>query len=321
MMYGCPYQGSKNFIAERIVQILPPSEVFVDLFAGGCAVTHAAMVSGRYTRFVANDFGRMPQVFVDAIHGAASDPKRWLRWVSRERFFEERKKPYLQRDPALMSIWSFGNNCKEYIYGRTIEPWKRALWKARVEGDFSGLEEFGIKTADASLQWMKDHLSDNNDKYIAWLDKCGIVKRDSSDRQMYCLQTLESLQRLQRLQRLQIKCGDYRLVDIPDNATVYCDPPYESTCSKAYQGEKFDNSSFWNWCRTRDFPVFVSEYHAPDDFTVWRKIDTVSRMCANLVKKSHEYVFVHKRFANSLLLKMIQNKTLTKQSGNSCQTV
>ena len=35
MRYGLPYKGSKNGIAEWIVQNLPPSEIFCDLFFGG----------------------------------------------------------------------------------------------------------------------------------------------------------------------------------------------------------------------------------------------------------------------------------------------
>lgn len=41
MRYGLPYQGSKNKIAEWVISNLPKAEHFYDLFAGGCAVTHA----------------------------------------------------------------------------------------------------------------------------------------------------------------------------------------------------------------------------------------------------------------------------------------
>lgn len=33
--------GSKSKIAADIVATLPPADTFVDLFAGGCAITHA----------------------------------------------------------------------------------------------------------------------------------------------------------------------------------------------------------------------------------------------------------------------------------------
>ena len=55
MRYGVPYQGSKNKIAEWVIDNLPEDEILVDLFAGGCAVTHAAMLSGKWDRIVAND--------------------------------------------------------------------------------------------------------------------------------------------------------------------------------------------------------------------------------------------------------------------------
>lgn len=43
-LYGVPYQGSKNSIAEKIINIIPSAENFYDLFAGGCAITHCAML-------------------------------------------------------------------------------------------------------------------------------------------------------------------------------------------------------------------------------------------------------------------------------------
>lgn len=55
MTYGIPYQGSKNRIADRIMEVLPSGKRFVDLFAGGCAMTHCAMLSGKYDRYLAND--------------------------------------------------------------------------------------------------------------------------------------------------------------------------------------------------------------------------------------------------------------------------
>lgn len=55
MRYGLPYKGSKNAIAEWIIDNLPAAETFCDLFFGGGAVTHRAIISGKYKEFVAND--------------------------------------------------------------------------------------------------------------------------------------------------------------------------------------------------------------------------------------------------------------------------
>ena len=58
MTYGVPYQGSKQRIAPDIVRMLPSGDVFVDLFAGGCAMTHAALAAeqlGRQARVMEID--------------------------------------------------------------------------------------------------------------------------------------------------------------------------------------------------------------------------------------------------------------------------
>ena len=47
MNYGLPYKGSKNRIAKKILDVLPAAPVLYDVFAGGCAITHAALLSGK----------------------------------------------------------------------------------------------------------------------------------------------------------------------------------------------------------------------------------------------------------------------------------
>jgi site-specific DNA-adenine methylase len=47
MRYGLPYKGSKNGIAEWIIDNLPSAEWFVDLFCGGGAVTCKHMADNR----------------------------------------------------------------------------------------------------------------------------------------------------------------------------------------------------------------------------------------------------------------------------------
>lgn len=49
---GMPYIGSKTRYARRIIKALPSADTFVDLFAGGGAITHAAILSNKYKNFV-----------------------------------------------------------------------------------------------------------------------------------------------------------------------------------------------------------------------------------------------------------------------------
>jgi DNA adenine methylase len=54
---------------------------------------------------------------------------------------------------------------------------------------------------------------------------------------------------------------------------VYCDPPYANTSSD-YEEGKFDSVAFWAWAQalSEHACVYVSEYEAPDTFSVaWQK--------------------------------------------------
>ena len=159
MMLGVPYQGSKNQIAKWIIDNLPEDEILVDLFAGGCAVTHAALLSGKWNKVIANDIGDAPEVFCNAIDGKYADEKRW---ISREDFQNLK-----DTDPYVSLCWSFGNDRSSYLYAQEVEPWKKALHYARVFGDCSLLREMGIDS-DGSYSDVKKHHSEYKEKYIRW---------------------------------------------------------------------------------------------------------------------------------------------------------
>ena len=60
--------GSKNQIAEWIVDLLPKATNFYDLFCGGCAITHCAITKNKYENYFINDINPLaPQLFLDAI--------------------------------------------------------------------------------------------------------------------------------------------------------------------------------------------------------------------------------------------------------------
>ena len=130
MNYGLPYKGSKNRLAERIVELLPPRKHFYDLFCGGCAVTHAAMMTRKWEDFTINDLNwQCPTLFIDALNGKYKDDTRW---ISREDFFRLK-----DSDPYVAFVWSFGNNLRDYIYSREIEPLKKAIHYALYFDDYS----------------------------------------------------------------------------------------------------------------------------------------------------------------------------------------
>lgn len=126
---GVPYQGSKNAIAKEIVSVLPSGDRFVDLFAGGCAMTHAAILARKYNTFLVNDLhGMGVQLFHDAVSGKYTD--RWKHWVTREEFYEKR-----DSDPYISLCWSFGFNASVYLYSDETATHKLSLHPKKLNGE------------------------------------------------------------------------------------------------------------------------------------------------------------------------------------------
>lgn len=276
--YGLPYLGSKNKIAAAIVDLLPPARHFYDLFAGGCAITHAAMLSGKYEVFHMNDIrADIVQLFADCVAGRRPTAEDW-RAVSREEFHAVKA-----HDALVRQVWSFGNDGETYLWGADIEEVKlaahRTLTAETVAERYRHYRQF-VKLAD------------------------GLGRGD--------LQHLESLQRLQRLQRLEglegaveVTSGDYQAVNIEPGALIYCDPPYRtSTSEKNKYNCNFDFDRFDAWLRAVDLPVFVSEYTMPGDFVPIVEIQKRCTLSAtDNARRTVEKIFMHERFAERFLAK------------------
>ena len=100
MKYGITYQGSKNAIAEKIIELLPSGRRFVDLFGGGAAISHCAVLSGKWQKVLYNEYNPL---LVDLIKKAINgDFKNEKRWISREDFFKLK-----EQDGYIKYCWSF----------------------------------------------------------------------------------------------------------------------------------------------------------------------------------------------------------------------
>ena len=250
MRYGLPYQGSKNAIAEKLVSVLPCADNFYDLFAGGCAITHRAMIDGRWKNYYANDIDNIPTLFFDAVNGKYKDEKRW---ISREDFARLK-----DADLYVSLCWSFGYNRKTYLYSKEIEPWRKALHYARVFNDLSLLKNIGIDS-DGSYKDIKNHKDLYKQKYIEWYKQTFEQSIESLGR----LQSLESMKGLESLESLQISQKSYDEVEIKPNSVIYCDIPYENTMG--YKSGDFDFKKFYDWASNQTELVFISSYHISDD--------------------------------------------------------
>lgn len=213
MNYGLPYMGSKNKIAEWVLSHLPKAENLYDLFCGGCAITHCAMVHNKYQNYIINDIkGIMPQLFVDCLNGKYKDEKRW---ISREDFFKLK-----DTDGYVHTCFSFGNKGQTYLYGESREQIKKAMHYAIMFDDFSLLDEFGIKVNGMS------EIKDIGKKYTN-------LKKIMKQHVGRCdCENIERLQRLKRINRFDVQNIEaqgnisnfnksYDEIEIKPNSVIY----------------------------------------------------------------------------------------------------
>ena len=237
MRYGLPYSASKNTIAEFVVFNLPRGNRFVDLFAGGCAVTHCAMLSGKYKYFLANDIGEAPQIFKMALHG---EFKGYATIPDREQFNIEKDDDYV-----LALINSFGNTRKAFLWGEDIEP-----VKVEASRMLSAPSQYERRIHYKRFVKELDKYIQNNGSLN------GIERLESLER----LQGLERLERLQGLERLEVSKSDYRSVPLFADDVVYCDPPYKNTsdaCDESGGGSIIANLKI-GWLKLRFLSISAS---------------------------------------------------------------
>ena len=265
--YGLPYQGSKNKIAEFIISKLPRAEHFYDLFAGGCAITHCALVSGKYNHIHANDIQvKYPQLFYDAAHGKYKNENRV---ITRDEFFM-----FKDTDALVELCWSFGNGKTTYLWDKNIEDVKQAACKVIMCDDKQKRRLY----------------------FREFINKLQSNMTNDEKSKLLQLQSLESIERLERLERLEISGKSYDDVEILPNSVVYCDPPYIGT--EGYCVE-FDHEQFYEWLRNTNFPVYISEYTMPSDFAIVASIDKIASFSATNNTVKQENLYIHERFFKS----------------------
>ena len=233
-------------------------------------MTHCALVKGKFERIIANDMTDSMMVFCAAINGEFDG---YAACPSREEWLA-----YRDTDTALALLHSFGNDKTTYLWGEELEAVKRPA---------------SLMVSSPSLweryKWYHRFI----DALAEYFDKGG----NGRVTELEGVERLVQLERVTRLQGLQGLQGDYRLVDIPEGATVYADPPYRGTPNSSRYGA-FDFDAFDAWLNGVDFPVYVSEFDAPGGCVEIANTKRTTTMSANSTGKRIERIFVQERFAD-----------------------
>lgn len=257
--YGMPYQGSKDKIAPALFRVLPSGKRFVDLFGGGAAMTHAALLSNKYEKVLYNE---LKPILVDVIDKAISGVFNNFKpiFITREKFHA-----YKEQSGYIKYIWSFSTGGKEYLFGKEIESDKKMIHDFVV---------FGVKSPKFKLMFYDvDKFINPKEKNwhkrrMLWRKYAQLKGARLKDlERLEQLERLECMQQLNQLERykpqLTIKCGDYRDYEYQEGDIVYLDPPYEDTAS--YSDKAFNHKEFYDWCASRPYQVYFSSFNNISD--------------------------------------------------------
>lgn len=254
--------GSKNKIAEWVVGHLPRAVHFYDLFAGGCAISHCAILSRKWKNIHINDINPvMPNLFMDAINGRFKDETRW---ISHDDFFRLRR----SGDAYVDICFSFGSRYgNTYAYSKDLEPLKKAVHYAVFFKDYSLM--YDISGIDISEL---DNIEDSYERYMRLRKILSVKYALKKIAREVRVQSLERLNRINEMSSLNeawvhdmidMTCVSYDEIDILPESVIYADIPYRNTGT--YDRQKFDHERFYDWASRQTQPLFISEYHMPED--------------------------------------------------------
>ncbi|QBO35392.1 hypothetical protein EQG49_02370 [Periweissella cryptocerci] len=283
---GMPYQGSKRALSGQILskivnKVGTRDFVLYDLFGGGGAMTAAVVENGIPVHY--NELDPKTYELFEYVMTHEEFPDEFYKWYSHEEADE-----LVKQDGVLSSfiriVWSFGNGVSKfsYLYGTDIEPFKKLGHYAVVFGDKQSIDKLNrqFSTDAFSVFDTGENTYKGRDLKVRRLSFGQITKKlnlELNETVLQHLQGLEQLNRLEHLQRLEqlnrrkqltFSNGDYRTIEIPDNAVIYVDPPYRGTAGYA---QEFDTKAFDKWVSEQTVPVFISEYNAPFE-VIWGKV-------------------------------------------------
>jgi site-specific DNA-adenine methylase len=259
-----PYMGSKSKLAKPIVQHIlqhnPKCEHVYDLFGGGAAISEEFLKQGKKVHYNELNTGVCNLLRKIQIDGITDE---FFNWVSREEFNENKGRDNW-KGGLIKCCWSFGNNQKDYLFGKDIEELKRTAHEYLFANGYD-------RTAESRTRLLKQFKQEQNiiDRFdlqqLERLERLQRLERLERLQRLQRLERLERLEQLERLEGLEITNLSYELVPITtpiESTIIYLDPPYFQTAKYA-EGHGLNYEELYKWIRESPYKVYMSEYNAP----------------------------------------------------------
>src|SRR3990167_6526270 len=192
--YGIPYMGSKEKILDLIQYIFDREsnkKYLIDPFCGGFSVCAYVLENTKF-KVLANDLNKyVIALYKEILFNKSQEIKKvWLDWVSGERFKDVKDNPSKYPDwyvGYVLTIWSFGNSQKCYLFGKDIEGLKKQAHVYLMENGYNGIPQ----TRTRLVKEFKEKEKHSGRFELEQLE------------QLERLERLEQLEQLERLKRLQ----------------------------------------------------------------------------------------------------------------------
>lgn len=295
IIYRIPFQGSKQAIVKKIYDAINQdigntNDLFstcrinkiYDLFCGGGSVGYYFAQKGYEVEMndINSDLIELHKQLQIGI-----DYDLLYKWISREEFNEIKTQKGWYAE-MIRICWSFGNNKRNYLYGKHIENYKKQFHFIVVEKDIKAgknfLEMIGQQSDWNTFSKVYD-IENQKDRRLfirSFISKNKNKKELGNLESLQSLQSLErleSLQSLESLERLKFENKNYYDFTIEKNSIVYLDPPYINTLG--YDDKSFDFEKFDNWVREmkeKGIRVYISEYTNHNN--EWREVASFDKI-------------------------------------------
>ena len=307
---GLPYMGSKRKLASKIINKImadnPNTKYIYDLFGGGGAISLYAIQVPKIEKVFYNELNHgVVELFKDVLDNGVTS--KYYQWVNSETFHKH-KNDNDWFGGLCKVVWSFGNNQRSYLFGKTIEADKKLLHEIVVDKNRKSLSLFNekfdvnvglnedlfeltINERRLNIQrQLKKHLNNNNREKLSKIMILGGENPRNITQQLQQVQQLEKIGRLTTTSKLSLTCKSYNEVDIltpTEETIIYLDPPYKNTGK--YQ-KTIDYDNLLKWIKKSKYKVYVSSYEF-DDLECVAEFEHRATMSATANNKVSEKLF------------------------------
>lgn len=323
-----PYVGTKRKIAadllRKIVSRHPKMTHLYDLFGGGAAMSSCAVTNAPFLKTIHyNEYDVSVYSLIRFMHDwffykkpsrwtGSTLPQEWYRWIDRDEFQAFKRSP-THVGGLMRAVWGFGQMFS-YLCPDDMASYKSKVHNFIVDGSCKEELEaiYGFELPNMQHHTLVNDRRLHFQRFINSKLLClpmakleeklaqFSINANATLDSVHQSQQIHPLQRLYRMSNCQaftkfteITNLSYNEVEIPNRpeTVIYLDPPYKGTAPTGYScGSSFDYESFYDWCRKQPYPVYISEYDMPSDFTCIMEINvkvSLASYCHDKASRVH----------------------------------